>query len=84
MMSDVQAELNRRIDARLQIDFESRLVRCPECRYVFEWSEMADLITLHGEHSPQVRECPGFSCDKQLTIEEKVTRTFTVTVKDDE
>ncbi len=82
MMSDVRAELNRRIDARLQIDFESRLVRCPGCRYVFEWSEMADLITLHGEHGPQVRGCPG--CDKQLVIEEEVTRTFAVTVKDDE
>lgn len=78
MMNDLQ----KRIEDRLAAEVEAGQVKCPLCCHVFDCDDMEGLTTFHGEKGPQTHECPG--CEVMLMVEEYVTRTFTVTVKDDE
>ena len=54
-------------------------VRC-SCGYDFDLEDMHDLITYWGEDGPKTVEC--CNCERTLTIEEHVERTYTVSISE--
>lgn len=51
-------------------------VRCPECGYLFDDEDMADVTTYYGEDGEQDVECSA--CLAQMVVTETVTRTYKV------
>lgn len=79
-------ERARRVERALDLEM-ARLkaaseIHCPECNYEFDYEDMDAHVTYHGEDGPKDTECP--SCDCKLTIDEDVTRTWEVTVKEED
>ena len=54
---------------------------CPKCGHIFDDPEDTSRhVTYWGENEPKEEECPN--CEAKLLVEEFVSRTFEVTVKE--
>ena len=70
------SDLQKRIEARVQAEFDAQNIRCPGCGYVWDMEALTAHITYHGEDPPKDADCPN--CKAELTITENVVRTFEV------
>ena len=48
--------------------------KCPSCGHKFDFEDLCDYITYHGEEGWRNTECPN--CECKLNINEHVTRWF--------
>jgi len=54
------------------------VIRCPVCGYAFNYEDTSPHISYSGEDPPKHAYCAA--CDAELLVDEKVTRTFDVTL----
>ncbi len=73
------SDLQKRIEARVQADYDAQDIRCPVCGYMWNQQDLSGHITDHGQDGPKDDECPN--CEAKLTITEDVVRTFEVAVR---
>ncbi len=68
------------LDKQLKRIREAQEIKCPKCGYVFEPEDKYYFTTMWAEEGPKDTDCP--SCETKLVIDETVSRTFEVTVKE--
>jgi len=68
------------LNGQLKLIQEAEEIKCPKCGYVFTPEETQDYATFWGEDGSQDAGCP--ECETNLVIDEMVSRTFDVTVKE--
>ena len=56
----------------------NEVIRCPVCGRTFDTEEQAAYVSYWGESGEQEGECIG--CDAELSIEEHVERSYTVSI----
>ena len=65
------------VDRKLAKMEAAREIRCPKCKYLYDWEDVGHHASFHGENGPQRADCPN--CEHPFMVEECVERTFEIT-----
>ena len=73
------SDLQKRIEASVQVELDAREIKCPQCGYTWDSDEEEMHISYYGAYDPKDDHCPD--CEAAVVIDETVLRTFEVTLK---
>ena len=77
MMVRTVKEVMDAVDRKLAKMEAAREIRCPKCKYLYDWEDVGHHASFHGENGPQRADCPN--CEHPFMVEECVEHVGDVT-----